>query len=171
MREILSIFQDVEDPRSGNARRHDLHETLAIALLSMLTGGRTCVDMEDLGASGTTDRPGRPGSGPSTRTSYLAPVASPSMRAELAPPGSASCAPRSMPACAAPLHHVPLRARRRRPHPRDFRVRVAGAVVCGTMRTNDWRTVRPVEIPRPARPAARRWRSTSKGIIKNAHQN
>ena len=49
MREILSIFQDVEDPRSGNARRHDLHEALTIALLSMLTGGRTCVDMEDFG--------------------------------------------------------------------------------------------------------------------------
>ena len=49
MREILSIFQDVEDPRSGNARRHDLHEVLTIALLSMLTGGRTCVDMEDFG--------------------------------------------------------------------------------------------------------------------------
>ncbi len=49
MREILSIFQDVEDPRSGNAGRHDLHETLAIALPSMLTGGRTCVDMEDFG--------------------------------------------------------------------------------------------------------------------------
>ena len=53
MREILSIFQDVEDPRSGNARRHDLHEVLTIALLSMLTGGRTCVDMEDSGASGS----------------------------------------------------------------------------------------------------------------------
>ena len=49
MREILSIFQDVEDPRSGNARCHDLHEALTIALLSMLTGGRTCVDMEDFG--------------------------------------------------------------------------------------------------------------------------
>ena len=49
MRELLSIFQDVEDPRKGNAKRHDLHEMLVIALLSMLTGGRTCVDMEDYG--------------------------------------------------------------------------------------------------------------------------
>ena len=49
MRELLSIFQDVEDPRKGNAKRHDLHEMLVIALLSMLAGGRTCVDMEDYG--------------------------------------------------------------------------------------------------------------------------
>ena len=49
MREILSVFQDVDDPRRGNAKRHDLHEALTIALLSMLTGGRTCVDMEDYG--------------------------------------------------------------------------------------------------------------------------
>ena len=47
MQELLSIFQEVEDPRSGNAKRHDLHEMLVMALLSMLTGGRTCVDMED----------------------------------------------------------------------------------------------------------------------------
>ena len=49
MREILSVFQDVEDPRRGNAKRHDLQETLTIALVSMLAGGRTCVDMEDYG--------------------------------------------------------------------------------------------------------------------------
>ena len=49
MREILSVFQDVEDPRRGNAKRHDPQETLTIALVSMLAGGRTCVDMEDYG--------------------------------------------------------------------------------------------------------------------------
>ena len=49
MREILSVFQDVEDPRRGNAKRHDLQETLTIALVSMLAGGRTRVDMEDYG--------------------------------------------------------------------------------------------------------------------------
>ena len=49
MRELLFVFQDVEDPRRGNAKRHDLHEALVIALLTMLTGGRTCVDMEDFG--------------------------------------------------------------------------------------------------------------------------
>ena len=51
MQEILSIFQEVEDPRSGNAKRHDLNELLTIALLSMLAGGRTCVDMEDYGCA------------------------------------------------------------------------------------------------------------------------
>ena len=49
MREILSVFHDVEDPRRGNAKRHDLQEALTISLLSMLAGGRTCVDMEDYG--------------------------------------------------------------------------------------------------------------------------
>ena len=51
MRELLSVFQEVEDPRRGNAKRHDLHDMLAISLLSMLTGGRTCVDMEDYGCA------------------------------------------------------------------------------------------------------------------------
>ena len=37
MRELLFVFQDVEDPRRGNAKRHDLHEALVIALLTMLT--------------------------------------------------------------------------------------------------------------------------------------
>ena len=51
MQELLSIFQDVDDPRKGNAKRHDLHEMLVVALLSMLAGGRTCVDMEDYGGA------------------------------------------------------------------------------------------------------------------------
>ena len=51
MRELLLIFQEVEDPRRGNAKRHDLHEMLVIALLSTLTGGRTCVEMEDYGCA------------------------------------------------------------------------------------------------------------------------
>ena len=49
MRELLFIFQDVEEPRRGNAKRHDLHEMLVLALVAMLTSGRTCVDMEDFG--------------------------------------------------------------------------------------------------------------------------
>ena len=50
MRELLLIFQDVEDPRRGNAKRHDLHELLVVALVTVLAGGRTCVDMEDFGS-------------------------------------------------------------------------------------------------------------------------
>ena len=49
MRELFVVFQDVEDPRRGNAKRHGLHDSLAIALLAMLAGARTCVDMEDFG--------------------------------------------------------------------------------------------------------------------------
>ena len=49
MLELFDVFQDVEDPRRSNATRHDLHEMLVVALLSMLTGGRTCVDMSDFG--------------------------------------------------------------------------------------------------------------------------
>ncbi len=40
-------FSGVEDPRSGNARRHDLHELLMIALCTVLCGGESCVDMAD----------------------------------------------------------------------------------------------------------------------------
>ena len=49
MKGLYEIFQGVEDPRRSNATRHDLHEMLMIGLLSMLTGGRTCVDMESFG--------------------------------------------------------------------------------------------------------------------------
>lgn len=40
-------FSGVEDPRSGNARRHDLQELLVIALCAVLCGGESCVDMAD----------------------------------------------------------------------------------------------------------------------------
>jgi len=40
-------FSGVEDPRSGNARRHDLQEILVIALCTVLCGGESCVDMAD----------------------------------------------------------------------------------------------------------------------------
>ena len=49
MKELCELFQRVEDPRRSNATRHDLHEMLMIGLLSMLTGGRTCVDMGAFG--------------------------------------------------------------------------------------------------------------------------
>ena len=40
-------FAGIEDPRTGNARRHDLHELLVIALCTVLCGGESCVDMAD----------------------------------------------------------------------------------------------------------------------------
>ena len=39
------IFEGVEDPRTSNATRHDLHEMLMIGLLSTLCGGEGCCDM------------------------------------------------------------------------------------------------------------------------------
>lgn len=40
-------FSGLEDPRTGNARRHDLTEILMIALCTALCGGDSCVDMAD----------------------------------------------------------------------------------------------------------------------------
>ena len=37
----------MEDPRKSNATRHDFHEMPAVAVLSSLCGGQTCVDMAD----------------------------------------------------------------------------------------------------------------------------
>ena len=42
-----AIFSRLEDPRTGNARRHDLYEVLMIALCSCLCGGTTCTDMAE----------------------------------------------------------------------------------------------------------------------------
>jgi predicted transposase YbfD/YdcC len=46
---IMKYFSEIEDHRASNARRHDLHELLMIALCSCLCGGLTCVDMADYG--------------------------------------------------------------------------------------------------------------------------
>ena len=51
MQELCEIFEGVADPRRSNATRHDFHEMLMIGLLTMLTGGRTCVDMHEFGVS------------------------------------------------------------------------------------------------------------------------
>jgi predicted transposase YbfD/YdcC len=46
MRDFIETFESLDDPRTGNAKRHDLHEVLLIALLTTLSGGETCADME-----------------------------------------------------------------------------------------------------------------------------
>ena len=51
MQDFTRIFDGVEDPRSSNATRHDLHEMLVIALLCMICGGQSCTDMELFGRS------------------------------------------------------------------------------------------------------------------------
>lgn len=45
MEGIGTVFDELEDPRTGNAKRHELHELLVIALCSVLCGGETCADM------------------------------------------------------------------------------------------------------------------------------
>lgn len=45
MRDFIETFEGLADPRTGNAKRHDLHEVLLIALLTTLSGGETCADM------------------------------------------------------------------------------------------------------------------------------
>jgi predicted transposase YbfD/YdcC len=44
---FAACFAELDDPRSGNAERHDLLEMLIIALCSVLTGGDDCTDMAD----------------------------------------------------------------------------------------------------------------------------
>jgi DDE_Tnp_1-associated len=42
---FAACFEDLEDPRTGNAGLHDLLEILLIALCTILSGGQTAVDM------------------------------------------------------------------------------------------------------------------------------
>ncbi len=44
-------FKDADDPRTGNAKRHDFREMVMVALLSSMCGGQTCVDMVDFAAN------------------------------------------------------------------------------------------------------------------------
>ena len=45
MEAFAACFEDLEDPRTGNAGLHDLLEMLLIALCTVLSGGQTAVDM------------------------------------------------------------------------------------------------------------------------------
>lgn len=44
---FIACFEDLPDPRTGNAQRHDLLELLTIALAASVCGGETCVDFAD----------------------------------------------------------------------------------------------------------------------------
>lgn len=44
---FAAVFEDLEDPRTGNAARHSLLEILLIALCTVLCGGQTAVDMAE----------------------------------------------------------------------------------------------------------------------------
>jgi predicted transposase YbfD/YdcC len=43
--QFAACWQDLEDPRTGNAARHDFYELLMIALCTVLCGGQSAVDM------------------------------------------------------------------------------------------------------------------------------
>ncbi|HET6522852.1 MAG TPA: ISAs1 family transposase, partial [Geminicoccaceae bacterium] len=45
MEEFAAVFAALEDPRTGNAKRHLLLEILPIALGTLLSGGTSCADM------------------------------------------------------------------------------------------------------------------------------
>ena len=45
MHRFVACFADLTDGRASNARRHDFHELLIIALCAVLCGGQTSVDM------------------------------------------------------------------------------------------------------------------------------
>ncbi len=49
MEGFAECFDELEDPRTGNAGRHDLLEILMIALCTVLSGGQTAVDMAIFG--------------------------------------------------------------------------------------------------------------------------
>ena len=45
MEAFRACFADLKDPRRGNAQRHDLDEMVMLALLAMVSGAESCVDM------------------------------------------------------------------------------------------------------------------------------
>jgi hypothetical protein len=49
MEGFAACFENLEDPRRGNAGRHDLLESLMIAVCTVLCGGQTAVDMAEFG--------------------------------------------------------------------------------------------------------------------------
>ena len=51
MEGFRACFADLVDPRQGNAQRHELDEIVMLALLAMVSGAETCVDMALFGRS------------------------------------------------------------------------------------------------------------------------
>ena len=51
MEGFVACFEDLDDPRTGNAAQHDLLEILMIALCTVLCGGENAVDMAEFAQS------------------------------------------------------------------------------------------------------------------------
>src|SRR5712671_1440458 len=49
--QFIACFEELKDPRTGNAGLHDLHELLLIALCTVLSGGRGATDMARFAAA------------------------------------------------------------------------------------------------------------------------
>ncbi len=49
MHSLITIFRGVADPRSGNAKRHELLDVLTIALTASICGCESCVEFADFG--------------------------------------------------------------------------------------------------------------------------
>lgn len=47
MPSLITILREMPDPRTGNARRHDLLDLLVIAVAASVCGGETCVDFAE----------------------------------------------------------------------------------------------------------------------------
>lgn len=47
MPSLITIFREMPDPRSGNARRHSLLDILTIALVASVCGAESCVDFAE----------------------------------------------------------------------------------------------------------------------------
>ncbi len=45
LEKFIACWDGLDDPRTGNASLHDLHEILAIAMCAVLCGGQGSVDM------------------------------------------------------------------------------------------------------------------------------
>ena len=72
MEKLRRIFNGAEDPRKSDATLHDFHEMPAVAVLSSLCGGQTCVDMADFAKNneGFLRRFMRPEHGPPSRDAF-----------------------------------------------------------------------------------------------------
>ena len=75
MEGFRACFADLEDPRSGNAQRHELDEIVMIALLAVLCGAESCVD------------PGSGSAGPRTGMALFGRSKEPLLRRFLGLPG------------------------------------------------------------------------------------
>jgi hypothetical protein len=50
MPSLITIFREMPDPRSGNARRHDLIDILSIALVASVCGSERRADFAEFAA-------------------------------------------------------------------------------------------------------------------------